>query len=496
MRVRFSEREFEALDKGVGDRTGVPRRCRWVRRPARSPARARAPAESRSRQDFGPGAGRAISHLHRGGAQRPARACRRLSRDGGLARLSEVAAAAAAAARGRRAAARRISRPRWRSACSGSKPSAPRRKRWSTGPRLGRDMFLRGSRKASRSSRRRYGRRACYDLLAAYAQPAPEAGAVARCTLHQRFVWSLAEARDALNASPAWRSNGRCSTIICWTIASTPELARTVRASAFSASLEMVREGHLDLRQDRAFAPLWVKRRQAEPPDASPLMSGVDTGRSAARVLRHWSKALKPQLNWSERDRAEAGPVGEAMRIAEALLFAAAEPLEESEIARPPARRRRCRRDSGAAAARIMPRRGVNLVRVGKKWLFRTAADLGWLLSREETQPQQAFARRVRDAGDRRLSPAGHARRDRGHPRRRHLQGHARRAARDRLGAAARRRRTPGRPSPTARRSLPVHFGLEAIADLPGLEELKGAGLFEGRLPRASACRCPTTIRR
>jgi segregation and condensation protein A len=39
------------------------------------------------------------------------------------------------------------------------------------------------------------------------------------------------------------------------------QTARTVRASSFSASLEMVREGRFDIRQDRPFAPLWVRRR-------------------------------------------------------------------------------------------------------------------------------------------------------------------------------------------------------------------------------------------
>ena len=39
-----------------------------------------------------------------------------------------------------------------------------------------------------------------------------------------------------------------------------PEMRKTVKASAFSASLELVREGLLDLRQDRAFAPIWVRR--------------------------------------------------------------------------------------------------------------------------------------------------------------------------------------------------------------------------------------------
>ena len=43
----------------------------------------------------------------------------------------------------------------------------------------------------------------------------------------------------------------------------TPAQARTARASTFSASLEMVKEGLIDLRQDRAFAPLLLRRRQA-----------------------------------------------------------------------------------------------------------------------------------------------------------------------------------------------------------------------------------------
>ncbi len=47
----------------------------------------------------------------------------------------------------------------------------------------------------------------------------------------------------------------------------TPELRRTVRASSFSASLELVREGRIELRQDKAFAPIWV--RGPQPRDAA-----------------------------------------------------------------------------------------------------------------------------------------------------------------------------------------------------------------------------------
>lgn len=64
----------------------------------------------------------------------------------------------------------------------------------------------------------------------------------------------------------------------------------------------------------------------------------------------------------------------EAMRIAEALLFAATEPLEESEIARRLADHVEVAEVLAALRADYAGR-GVNLVRVGKKWLFRTASD-------------------------------------------------------------------------------------------------------------------------
>ena len=44
----------------------------------------------------------------------------------------------------------------------------------------------------------------------------------------------------------------------------TPELRRTVKASTFSVSLEMVKEGQIDLRQDAAFAPIWVRTKTPE----------------------------------------------------------------------------------------------------------------------------------------------------------------------------------------------------------------------------------------
>jgi segregation and condensation protein B len=189
-----------------------------------------------------------------------------------------------------------------------------------------------------------------------------------------------------------------------------------------------------------------------------------------------------------ERDeaaRAEAeAKLREATRIAEALLFAATEPMEESEIAR--------RLAEGTDLSAIMARlredyapRGINLVRVGRKWLFRTASDLGWILSRERTDEK----RLSRAALETLAIIAYHQ------PVTRHeiedIRGVA--ISKGTLDVLLEtgwvrlrgRRRTPGRPITygTTEQFL-LHFGLEQIGDLPGLEELKGAGLFDGRLPQ------------
>jgi segregation and condensation protein B len=174
----------------------------------------------------------------------------------------------------------------------------------------------------------------------------------------------------------------------------------------------------------------------------------------------------------------------EAARIAEALLFAASEPMDEGEIAR--------RLPDGSDLSAVMARlredygqRGINLVRVGRKWLFRTASDLGWILSREKLEEKKLS----RAALETLAIIAYHQ------PVTRHeiedIRGVA--ISKGTLDVLLEtgwvrlrgRRRAPGRPITygTTEQFL-LHFGLEQIGDLPGLEELKGAGLFDGRLPQ------------
>ena len=74
-----------------------------------------------------------------------------------------------------------------------------------------------------------------------------------------RIVWSLAQARDAvtrlMGEAIEWTRMDRWLIEYCVD----PRMRRTAHASSFSASLELVREGKIEMRQDRAFAPIWVR---------------------------------------------------------------------------------------------------------------------------------------------------------------------------------------------------------------------------------------------
>jgi segregation and condensation protein A len=126
--------------------------------------------------------------------------------------------------------------------------------------RLGRDFFARGEPEAVAVTKRSQYEATLYDLLAAYARQRQK-HALARVQLRRRVVWSLAEAREALarllGAAVDWIDMDSWLIAYCFD----PKLRRTARASSFSASLELVREGKLELRQDRAFAPIWARAR-------------------------------------------------------------------------------------------------------------------------------------------------------------------------------------------------------------------------------------------
>jgi len=177
----------------------------------------------------------------------------------------------------------------------------------------------------------------------------------------------------------------------------------------------------------------------------------------------------------------EARP--EELRLLEALLFAASEPLDEKILA--------ARLPEGVDVHGALRRlqaefgpRGVNLVRIAGKWTFRTANDLAWLLAPDAVEPKKlsraaletlaiiayhqpvtrAEIEEIRGVSTSKgtldvLLETGWVR----------LRG---------------RRKTPGRPVTFGTtEAFLSHFGLENLSDLPGLEELKGSGLLEGSLP-------------
>lgn len=171
------------------------------------------------------------------------------------------------------------------------------------------------------------------------------------------------------------------------------------------------------------------------------------------------------------------------LRIVEALLFASAEPLAPADIARYLGEGADVEALLSILAGRYSGR-GVNLMRRGDRWAFRTAEDLGFLLRREETE-SRALSRAALET----LSiiayhqPATRAEVE-------EVRGVATgRGTLDLLMEAGwvrmrGRRRTPGRPvTYGTTEAFLDHFGLESLADLPGLEELKGAGLLSNRLP-------------
>jgi segregation and condensation protein A len=125
-------------------------------------------------------------------------------------------------------------------------------------PRLDRDVFRRGQPEALNVTTASHWQVSLFDLLSAYARQRQKQ---VLSTMHmpRRVVWSLLEARAALEKLAGCALDWTLLDSYLIDYCTTPEMRRTVRASALSAMLEMVREGVIAIRQDQAFAPIWVK---------------------------------------------------------------------------------------------------------------------------------------------------------------------------------------------------------------------------------------------
>lgn len=177
----------------------------------------------------------------------------------------------------------------------------------------------------------------------------------------------------------------------------------------------------------------------------------------------------------------EAPPMGEQERMVEAILFASAEPITVKQLNdRMP---HGC--DSAEALLRIRKRyegRGVHVVKIGDAWAIRTAADLGFLMQKETVETRKLSRAAIETLAI--ISyhqPVTRAEIE-------EIRGvSVSRGTVDQLLEMewirfGRRRMTPGRPTTfVVTPHFLDHFGLESARDLPGLKELRAAGLLESR---------------
>ncbi|MGR3343835.1 MAG: SMC-Scp complex subunit ScpB [Paracoccaceae bacterium] len=182
----------------------------------------------------------------------------------------------------------------------------------------------------------------------------------------------------------------------------------------------------------------------------------------------------------------EAPPMGEQERMVEAILFATADPITVADL--------NARMPHGADAAQALEQlrkrytgRGVQVVKVGDGWAIRTAADLGFLMQKEvveirklsraavETLAIVAYHQPVTRAEIEEIRGVSVSR------------GTIDMLLELEWVRFGRRRMTPGRPVTYVVTQIFLdHFGLESARDLPGLKELRAAGLLENRPPPGS----------
>jgi segregation and condensation protein A len=129
-------------------------------------------------------------------------------------------------------------------------------------PLLDRDVFNRGQPEPIAHIKRPQWTATLYDLLSAYASQR-QRHALARLHFAKRAVWSLAEARDVLERLIGQSSDWSRLDEYLVAYVVDPALAPTVFASSFASALELVREGHAEIHQHEAFAPIYMRKRAA-----------------------------------------------------------------------------------------------------------------------------------------------------------------------------------------------------------------------------------------
>ena len=187
------------------------------------------------------------------------------------------------------------------------------------------------------------------------------------------------------------------------------------------------------------------------------------------------------QENISDQSLFEAPPISEQERMIEAILFATAEPMTVKAL------NERMPHGCDAAEALVNLRkrfagRGVNVMKIGNAWAIRTASDLSFLMQKElletrklsraaiETLAIIAYHQPVTRADIEEIRGVSVSR------------GTVDQLIEMEWIRFGRRKLTPGRPVTfVVTQNFLDHFGLESARDLPGLKELRAAGLLESQ---------------
>jgi len=130
-------------------------------------------------------------------------------------------------------------------------------------PRLGFQIYPRGAPEPMEISRHAIWEAGLYDLLKAYSSQR-ERGITSDYAPRLRTVWSLQDARDILELLIGESQEWISLDAYLVDYLSTPAERATVRASSFASSLELVRQGQIDIRQTETFGPLFMRRRRSE----------------------------------------------------------------------------------------------------------------------------------------------------------------------------------------------------------------------------------------
>ncbi len=135
--------------------------------------------------------------------------------------------------------------------------------------RLGRDVFGRGDPEPIVALAARSWDASLYDLLTAYAQQRQKQ-ALSHVRMEHRKVWSLAEAREILERLVGSAHDWTPLDAFLLDYLVSEDKRATVLASSFASSLELVREGVLEVQQDRPLGTLFMRRRKPDPASQPP----------------------------------------------------------------------------------------------------------------------------------------------------------------------------------------------------------------------------------